>query len=369
MLIRLVAILSFMSIVSGLKAQIPWHIPQSSSEQTIQFISNDLLFEGERLQNGDAIGVFYDSLGFEACAGYVIYDPDLSVIVLTAYGTDADNNSGLALGEPLTFKYWRNESACQIDSMTVEFAAENSNVFKPGDNTMVAIINGNYGEVQYAKQAFCKNEANPKPVIIGIDSITISSANSALVIDPTTGEINLSDSEPGEYTILFESETCLSSDGIVIQIQDESPLILQENLYICPASELNLSAVAGHNNYLWSNGEQSSDITIDEPGTYWVETTIGACVIRDSIVVVSPQPAFEEVSIITGEEQCDAGGTLLVENVRGQEPLRYFLISNFNQNEYSSLNGDFTDLNEGIYTLVVRDGYNCEDNLQSDNIY
>jgi hypothetical protein len=82
--------------------------------------------DGVPLVNGDYIGVFYDSLGTLACAGYVMWDGEENV-GLTAYGDDVqltpDLKEGFAANEPYKWKVWRRSDNQEFD-MQVEFDAQ-----------------------------------------------------------------------------------------------------------------------------------------------------------------------------------------------------------------------------------------------------
>ncbi len=53
----------------------------------------------------------------------------------------------------------------------------------------------------------------------------------------------------------------------------------------CVISQVPLAVKAIFETYLWSTGEKSPKIAVDQPGTYFVEAKAGACLVRDTIVL------------------------------------------------------------------------------------
>ncbi len=67
--------------------------------------------------------------------------------------------------------------------------------------------------------------------------------------------------------------------------------ILADNEAVCIGSNVNVSAIniAGAS-YIWSNGDQTANTTINAPGMYYVDITKGTCAVKDSILVVYKDP-------------------------------------------------------------------------------
>ncbi|MDX5348857.1 MAG: gliding motility-associated C-terminal domain-containing protein [Hymenobacteraceae bacterium] len=66
---------------------------------------------------------------------------------------------------------------------------------------------------------------------------------------------------------------------------------------ICAGAELTLKPKSSFTKYRWSTGEESAEIKVNKPGTYWLDVyNSSGCVNRDSIVVSVPRPpvAFAE---------------------------------------------------------------------------
>ena len=66
----------------------PWFYRKTSNKHFIKIPLNaKIYFENDKLERGDYIGVFYDSTGFLACAGYSMWT-GRGTITVTAYGND-----------------------------------------------------------------------------------------------------------------------------------------------------------------------------------------------------------------------------------------------------------------------------------------
>jgi hypothetical protein len=100
-------------------SQVPWKAIPTGSNHTI-FIKTtaDPSIDGVLLEPGDAIGVFYDSAGTLACAGYTIWNNENTFI--TAYGADGTTD-GLKNNERFKFRIWKRASACVISQVTASY--------------------------------------------------------------------------------------------------------------------------------------------------------------------------------------------------------------------------------------------------------
>ncbi|MBK9488366.1 MAG: gliding motility-associated C-terminal domain-containing protein [Haliscomenobacter sp.] len=51
----------------------------------------------------------------------------------------------------------------------------------------------------------------------------------------------------------------------------------------CAIENLNLKTASKFDSYLWSNGSTDPQLTVQDPGLYWLEGKLGGCTVRDSI--------------------------------------------------------------------------------------
>ncbi len=114
--------------------------------------------------------------------------------------------------------------------------------------------------------------------------------------------------EPGQYYVdVMSGSDCSASDTTTVSYY-EPPVDLGLNDTICDGTSLTLQ-VEGAFNFTWQDGTEEDNITVSEPGIYWVEVTdFQECVLRDSITIsVSPRPA---TPTIVGEDTYCAGETI-----------------------------------------------------------
>lgn len=103
---------------TGLAVPPPWFFTNTGVSHTVvvPLISNPKI-DGTALAAGDYIGVFYDSSGTPACAGYEQWSGTGNVTV-AAFGDDALTGSkeGLAAGEIFKWRIWRQRDARVYDA-------------------------------------------------------------------------------------------------------------------------------------------------------------------------------------------------------------------------------------------------------------
>ncbi|MDP4595985.1 MAG: gliding motility-associated C-terminal domain-containing protein [Crocinitomicaceae bacterium] len=72
-----------------------------------------------------------------------------------------------------------------------------------------------------------------------------------------------------------------------------TPPNLGPDTLICAGTALTLQPDAAYTAYTWSNGANTSSITINAAGTYWLDVPSGCGLTRDSIVVSVQQPVLD----------------------------------------------------------------------------
>lgn len=125
------------------------------------------------------------------------------------------------------------------------------------------------------------------------------STNSTLLVD-----------QSGWYWVTLSLGNCVASDSI--QIAFELPLsnnILGNDTTVCPGYMLEIESQV--NSIVWSNGETSSSILINESGIYSVEISNSCGVVSDSTSLYIPQiiPDFQDIEVLCEGSfiQLDAG--------------------------------------------------------------
>ena len=94
----------------------------------------------------------------------------------------------------------------------------------------------------------------------------------------------------GAYGVTVTNGACSAFDAILINVINAPTVDLGNDIqYICNSGSLTLNAGNG-GSVKWgsSNGFSSTQplITVDMPGTYWVEVTNGPCTVRDSVQIL-----------------------------------------------------------------------------------
>ena len=90
-----------------------WTIFNTGSNQTIALTPGTITINGLPLDNGDVIGVFYDSSGTPVCCGYTVWAGTTSAI--TAWGAESGLDNGLQANETFMWKVWRVSDGAIVD--------------------------------------------------------------------------------------------------------------------------------------------------------------------------------------------------------------------------------------------------------------
>jgi len=143
---------------------------------------------------------------------------------------------------------------------------------------------------------FCSNGVNVFPALInGFNTGGVFSSQ-GLLIDPLTGEINISGSTPGNYTINYflPSNGCVpavnSTAGIVILPAPN--LTISNNINILPGASTTLS-VSGGPSYTWTPTAYLSCVNCDQPLAsppdnvqYCVSSELNGCTSKKCVDIV-----------------------------------------------------------------------------------
>jgi gliding motility-associated-like protein len=92
---------------------------------------------------------------------------------------------------------------------------------------------------------------------------------------------------------------CIARDTVSIWVNPIVKRALQTRA-LCNTDEINLTANRGQGEqYIWSTGASLNNITVSQPGYYWVDLYLNDCVVRDSFFVVSTaiEPLGSDTSI------------------------------------------------------------------------
>lgn len=288
----------WMVTLPAIAQSVPWTVHPTGNNHTI-FIKQTLLpsTDGVAMEPGDLIGVFYDSLGVLACGGYVEWQEKATF--LAAYGEDGQNK-GFKSGEIFQFKVWIKATNCLIENVEVSYASggilTHTNQFAADGISELNTLSGSSSSIHYPSASLCGNTDKQAPIHTGKISKVMFQAPEGLVIDKQTGIIDVVNSQPGDYTIYFQSPVCLNQSDFRVHI---SPKIDLSNLAVTFTDA--------------SCEKQSGSLFIDE-------NTIA----------------------------------------EGQKPYRFALREVSTSALISSPGNGFTNLDSGIYELVVTDAKGCQ---------
>ena len=137
--------------------------------------------------------------------------------------------------------------------------------------------------------------------------------------DPASGEANASTAAnpthryalPGTYRVTLRAFSGCAS-AVVTKSVYVSPTLavrLGNDTTLCQGQQLLLTARVANASYRWQDGSRNPSLSVNAPGTYWVEVQSGSCRSRDSIVVNYLQtPVF---SLGNDAELCEAQSLVL----------------------------------------------------------
>jgi gliding motility-associated-like protein len=149
----------------------------------------------------------------------------------------------------------------------------------------------------YADDEYCTSETDPSPTIVGQQGGSYSST-AGLVINTTTGVIDLSATTPGSYTVSYNTNInpCPVISTFVITINGLPTVVASADVTVCAGVSASISA-SGANTYSWSPGAlvgTPQSVTPATTTTYTVTgTDVKGCVNTDQVIVnVNPAPVI-----------------------------------------------------------------------------
>ena len=100
---------------------------------------------------------------------------------------------------------------------------------------------------------------------------------------------------PGDYKLILTNEYgCPDSAQVHVNYYPNPDPELGGDVLFCKGESIILSADLDYNNYEWSNGESTKEITVSDPGVYWLKVmTEHGCTGYDTITVEHIEMDFE----------------------------------------------------------------------------
>ena len=174
----------------------------------------------------------------------------------------------------------------------------------------------------YGSGYFCQSGINPIPTIAGLPGGVFSASPSGLVINPSTGVIDLATSTMGSYVVTYTTNgPCTASSSIVMTIGTTTP----SATFSYAASSYcqngtNPSPVAGSNFGMFSStpaglvfvnlNTGEINLAVSTPGTYTVTNTIpasGSCLEASATTTIIITPADDASFVYTSATYCQSG--------------------------------------------------------------
>ena len=143
------------------------------------------------------------------------------------------------------------------------------------DNGCPVTVSGTFAGTEdasfsYPQNKYCQDEADPTPIITGVPGGTFSATPAGLSMNPTTGQIDLSASTVGTYTIQYQSPAanCWGTETYILTVNPVPNVVATSNSPICPGENLILNETAGDATvWAWetNGGATISDTTLQSP--------------------------------------------------------------------------------------------------------
>lgn len=128
-------------------------------------------------------------------------------------------------------------------------------------------------------------------VLCGTPNVQLDAGNPGLTYLWSTNAVTqqITASTAGLYWVTVDNGLCTTTDSVNVTIVSSPGL--STDTTVCQGNPVTLDALNVGSTYNWSNGLHTQQITVTNPGTYWVQVINGSCTLSDSIdVFVNPLP-------------------------------------------------------------------------------
>ncbi|MBX2978714.1 MAG: gliding motility-associated C-terminal domain-containing protein [Flavobacteriales bacterium] len=221
-----------------------------------------------------------------ATVGQCSVSDDVLVIVTPLPAIDLGGNVSLCPGESATFSaltmgatyLWHDGSTLATYSTST-----------PGPVSVTVTLNGcsatSNATVSMANAPVV--DLGPNTTICAGDVLLLDAGQvgaSYVWDDGSTGATRSVD-EAGTYWVEVLRDGCSRSDTVVVSVFNPAALDLGPDLFLCPGGSADLSTGVVGASHTWSTGANTTSISVDQAGTYWVEVQVAGCTASDTVVV------------------------------------------------------------------------------------
>ncbi|QTY26798.1 T9SS type B sorting domain-containing protein [Flavobacterium sp. CS20] len=153
---------------------------------------------------------------------------------------------------------------------------------------------------------------------------------------------------------------CFSTTSFEIEVLETPIINLEDELILCQGEPLIISIDNSYDEYLWSNEETSSSITISEPGSYEITATINypelSCETSKSFeVLLSNEASINDITVVDWSQNNNSI-TIFVESKGDYE----YSIDGINYQDSNI----FNTLTDYEYLVYIRDKNGCGEILR-----
>jgi gliding motility-associated-like protein len=122
-------------------------------------------------------------------------------------------------------------------------------------------------------------ELGPNQLICAGDVATIDAGVVVLWQDTVQAAVR-EVTETGSYTAVFESDGCVVSDSVSVEVQWPPVIDLGRDTVFCEGEVFELNAAVGG---IWQDGSVGASYAAEESGDYYILVQQGPCVVRDTV--------------------------------------------------------------------------------------
>lgn len=289
--------LILMLLTDCLFGQIPWRYKITGTNHTI-FLPDESGIDVSGFSGTGILGVFYDSLGVEVCAGYV----DLNGVqeYLVAYG-ESNTNDGVSSGEQFKFKLWDKERNCTFENVNVTYSTTtdmpNQGTFVADGMSKIQTLEARAYNITYPTELICPGDSAVIPMSMNNTEINRLnfSADEGLDINAQTGIINGSRSLPGTYTVTIKSDVCIAQPQQSIRVSPYRDVTISEKQLKCPEQQLDLNNLAREAVDSWRLLDSSPQVALLDTGSHYISfISQDGCVVSKKMYIMNyPKPVLE----------------------------------------------------------------------------